>query len=63
MVWKPFITSHPDFMKHSYLWRSGMLLSFYHDWLIEDFSEYVVDCVETYQYTETVNQIYARKMI
>ena len=67
---KPFITGHPDFVKHSYLWRSGLLLSYYHDWLIEDFSEYIadfseftIDDISTDQYTETINQIYARRMV
>ena len=67
---KPFITGHPEFVKHSYLWRSGLLLSYYHDWLIEDFSEYIADFFEftlddisNDQYTETINQIFARRMV
>ena len=61
-VEKPFVCSHPEFLKHSYLWCSGMLLSYYHDWLIEDFSEYFTDCDSECGYRETVNQIYARRM-
>ena len=60
---KPFIISHPEFIKHSYLWRSGMLLTYYHDWKIEDFSEHVVGCASPQQYQETINQIYARKIL
>jgi len=67
---KPFVKGHPDFVKHSYLWRSGMLLSYYYDWLIEDFSEYIkgfseftVDDISNSHFTETLNQIYARRIV
>ena len=56
-VEKPFITTTNPYREFTYLWRSGMLLSYYHDWFIEDFSEYIV-CEPQH----AVNQIYARKM-
>jgi len=60
-VEKPFVNNYPKFVQHSYLWRSGMLLTYYYDWLIEDFTEYIADHQPEHKYQVTVNQIYARK--
>ena len=56
---KPFVDKAPDIDEHSSPWLSGQLLLFYHDWLVEDFSEYIEDCTTGSKYA--VNQIYARK--
>jgi len=58
-VEKPFINNVPEFKEHSHPWLSGQLLLYYHDWFIEDFSEYVIKCKSNYQCA--LNQIYARK--
>jgi len=42
---KPFIKPAPDKTVHSkYLWKSGQLFTYFHDWYIEFCSEYVFDC-------------------
>jgi len=63
LVGKPFLTLPTGSSEYFYPWRSGMLLTYYHDWFIEDFSEYVFDeyVIDNHQYTEIANQIYARK--
>ena len=58
-VEKPFISNAPEFKQHSHPWRSGELLLYYHDWFVEDFSEYTIDQTPGYQCA--LNQIYARK--
>ncbi len=42
-VEKPFIPHAPDDNVH-YLWKSGQLFTYFHDWFIEECSEYVFDC-------------------
>jgi len=56
---KPFTSDDFGFAAYSYLWRSGMLLAYYHDWLIEDFSEYIIEKSPGHQHA--LNQIYTRK--
>ena len=41
---KPFIAPPPENEEHSYFWRSGQLLAYYHEWFIESFSEFIFDC-------------------
>lgn len=61
-VEKPFIAKAPENEEHSYLWRSGQLLTYYHDWFIENFSESVFDCNSSgILHQHALNQIYARK--
>jgi len=61
-VQKPFIAKAPENEEHSYLWRSGELLAYYHDWFVEDFSEYIFDCNSSgIPHKHALNQIYARK--
>ncbi len=42
-VEKPFIPPAPDDNYH-HLWKSGQLFTYFHDWLIDECSEYVFDC-------------------
>lgn len=61
-VQKPFIPPAPENEEHSYLWRSGELLSYYGDWLIEDSSEYIFDCNSSgVPHKHAISQVYARK--
>jgi tellurite methyltransferase len=61
-VEKPFIEPPPENEEHSYLWRSGKLLTYYHDWLIEDFSESVFDCDSSgIPHQHAMNTLYARR--
>lgn len=61
-VRKPFIPPAPEREKHSHYWRSGQLLSYYHDWFIEDFSEVVFDCNSSgVPHQHAMNVIYARR--
>lgn len=43
-VQKPFIAPPPEKEPNAYVWRSGELLSYYHDWLIDTSSEVIFDC-------------------
>ncbi len=62
-VKKPFISDAPEKENHSYHWTSGQLLSLYHDWLMEDYSEYVFDCNSSgIPHKHAANRMYARKM-
>ena len=61
-VEKPFIAPPPEKEEHSYFWRSGQLLMSYHDWRIEDFSEFIFDCNSSgVLHQHAMNQIFARK--
>lgn len=43
-VQKPFIAPPPEKEPNAYVWRSGELLSHYHDWFIESSPEVIFDC-------------------
>jgi len=43
-VKKPFIAPSSDKTKNTYLWKSGQLFTYFHDWYIEHCTEYVFDC-------------------
>lgn len=43
-VQKPFIAPPPENEPNAYEWKSGELLSHYHDWLIESCPEVIFDC-------------------
>jgi len=59
---KPFIAPAPEKEEHSYFWRSGQLLTYYHDWFIEDSSEFVFDCDSSgIPHQHAMNMIYARR--
>ncbi|MCL2717411.1 MAG: helix-turn-helix domain-containing protein [Lachnospiraceae bacterium] len=60
---KPFIASPPEDEKYSYFWQSGELLTHYHDWFIEDFSEIIFDCNSSgIGHQHAMNVMYAKKM-
>lgn len=63
-VEKPFISAVPDKERHSQDWKSGQLFSLYHDWYIEDCSEYVFDCNSAgIPHKHAANRMYAKKMM
>jgi tellurite methyltransferase len=63
-VKKPFILPSPEKEEHSYHWRSGQLLTFYHDWLIEGFHENIFKCNSSgVPHEHAMNTIYARKKL
>jgi Trans-aconitate methyltransferase len=63
-VQKPFVASAPERETNSHHWLSGELLTFYHDWLIEDFSEVVFDCNSSgVPHKHAMNTVYARRKI
>ncbi len=43
-VQKPFIAPPPENEPHSFHWKSGELITYYHDWLIESCPEVIFDC-------------------
>lgn len=43
-VEKPFVAPPPEKEPHAYKWRSGELLTYYHDWYIRESTEIVFDC-------------------
>jgi tellurite methyltransferase len=46
-VRKPFIPPAPDGDPNSNPWKSGELLTYYHDWRIESCSEDIFDCMSS----------------
>lgn len=61
-VEKPFIPRPPDDDANARPWRSGELLTLYHDWKIEGFSEEVFDCMSSgVPHRHAVNRLVARK--
>lgn len=60
---KPFIEIAPRRRINQYYWKSGQILSMYHDWYIEDFSEYIFDCNSSgIPHKHPMNKMYARKI-
>ncbi len=61
-VEKPFIAPPPEKEEHAYFWRSGQLLAYYHDWFIEDFSEFIFTCDSSgIPHQHAMNMLYARR--
>jgi len=61
-VRKPFIPRAPDGDANAHPWRSGELLTLYHDWRIEWSAEEIVDCMSSgVPHQHAVNRIVARK--
>ena len=46
-VAKPFIAPPPEIEEHAYLWKSGQLFGYFHDWRIMHCSENVFDCASS----------------
>ena len=62
-VEKPFIMRPPGKEIHSQQWKSGELLTLYHDWYIESTSEYVFDCKSGgIPHKHAANRVFARKL-
>ena len=60
-VEKPFIAPPPEKEEHSYFWHSGLLLSFYRDWYVEESSEFIFDCNSSgTPHKHAMNLVYAR---
>jgi tellurite methyltransferase len=49
-VHKPFITTDPESDAEEHSWRSGEILTHYHDWLIEFFEERITNETPEYQF-------------
>ena len=61
-VKKPFIPRAPDGDANARPWRSGELLTLYHDWKIEWFTEEIFDCISGgVPHQHAVNRLMARK--
>ncbi|GAE36843.1 helix-turn-helix domain-containing protein [Halalkalibacter akibai] len=61
-VQKPFIAPPPEKEPYSYLWKSGELLSYYHDWLIESCPEIIIDCNSSgIPHQHAINKIISKK--
>jgi len=62
-VKKPFITRPPDKEKNAYLWKSGELFTYFHDWYIENCTEYVFDCNSGgIPHRHAANRLFARNI-
>lgn len=61
-VEKPFIKPAPDKKVHSkYLWKSGQLFTYFHDWYIEYCSEYIFNCNSSgVPHRHASNRLFAR---
>jgi tellurite methyltransferase len=60
---KPFIPRAPDAESSAKLWKSGEILTYYHDWEILFFEETVFDCNSSgVPHRHAVNRIVARKI-
>ena len=60
-VEKPFVLPAPE-KEEAQLWYSGQLLTYYRDWLIEDFSEVIFECNSSgIPHQHAMNVMYARR--
>jgi tellurite methyltransferase len=61
-VKKPFIAPAPDAEETAQPWVSGELLTHYHDWRVEFFTEEIFDCLSSgVPHQHAVNRMVARK--
>jgi tellurite methyltransferase len=61
-VRKPFIAPAPDGDPNSNPWKSGELLTYYHDWQIESCSEDIFDCMSSgVPHRHAMSRMIARK--
>lgn len=58
-IYKPFIPKDPQDDEQEQDWRSGEILTYYHDWKIELFKEQILDDKSGYKFP--VNRIIARE--
>ena len=59
-IHKPFIPMDPHADEQEQIWRSGEILTYYHDWKIEFFTEQILDDVKS-GYKFPVNRLIARE--
>lgn len=59
-IHKPFLEMNPELESLEDTWRSGEILTYYHDWVIEFFSEEILDDIHS-EYKFPVNRIIARE--
>jgi tellurite methyltransferase len=59
-IHKPFVPMDPQADDKEQTWRSGELLTYYHDWKIEFFTEQILDDVKS-GYKFPVNRLIARE--
>lgn len=59
-IQKPFIQTDPKADKLEKPWRSGEILTYYHDWKIELFTELILDDIKS-EYKFPVNRLIARE--
>ncbi|MBM4104405.1 MAG: methyltransferase domain-containing protein [Planctomycetes bacterium] len=63
LIEKPFIPRAPDADVSAALWKSGEILTYYHDWEILFFEETIFDCNSSgIPHRHAVNRIVARKI-
>lgn len=63
LIEKPFIEEIPGKNTVSDHWKSGQLFTLYHDWYLEDCSEYVFDCNSSgIAHKHAANRMFARKL-
>ena len=63
-VKKPFITPPPEKESNYYPWKSGQLFRYFHDWLIEDCTEYVFDCDSSgIPHRHAINRLFAKNIV
>lgn len=61
-VQKPFIAPPPEKETNAYVWKSGELLSHYHNWLIESSPEVIFDCNSSgIPHQHAMSKVFARK--
>jgi tellurite methyltransferase len=62
-VKKPFIGKPPEKHPIEHFWQSGELFTHFHDWYIEQCSEYVFDCNSSgIPHKHAANRLFARKI-
>lgn len=59
-VFKPFLPKNPELDRLEETWRSGEVLTYYHDWKIEFFVEEILDDIHS-EHKFPVNRIIARE--
>ena len=64
-VQKPFIKPPPEKESaFSYHWKSGQLFTYFHDWFIEQCTEYVFDCNSSgVPHKHAANRLFARNVV
>jgi tellurite methyltransferase len=59
-IHKPFLAKDPQADDLEQTWRSGEILTYYHDWKVEFFAEQILDDIKS-EYKFPVNRLIARE--